>query len=94
MVKECLVNTHTILFTCGIIFGSMYTVANSLAWSDYKDDKKVDCDVLLVRRVAEDFAYVVIFLQLILQAYMSAKFTAPATNSRKKFMLVYQNQPN
>ena len=44
--------------------------------------------------MAEDFAYVVIFLELILQAYMSAKFSAPATNSRKKFMLVYQNQPN
>ena len=44
--------------------------------------------------MADDFAYVVIFLQLSLQAYMSAKFSAPATNSRKKFMLVYQNQPN
>ena len=40
MVKECLVNTHTILCTCVIIFGSMYTVTNQLTWADYKEDQE------------------------------------------------------
>ena len=45
MVKECLVNTHTILYTCVIIFGSMSVVTTQLIWADYQEDHEIDCDI-------------------------------------------------
>ena len=93
MIKERLMKFHTTLYFLFIGAVILYTVANQYSWAIYDNDPSPSsCRVYLAKRVTLDLTLFLGGLLLVLQAYMSAKFSAPAGESRRKFLLVYQAQ--
>ena len=90
-VREGLMLTHSILSGCTSILAFISLWFRQ--WSHEIWEQKeyaLSCRMLYARRVANDLMWIFCSLMLILQVYMSTKFSAPAKDSQERFMLVYQ----
>ena len=87
-------NIHTGIYISYIITNFISTGTQMMSKTEYKADNfKKSCQLQLVQRVADDLLWIVLIAMVLLQTYMSTKFSMPVHNSRQKFMLVYQAQP-
>ena len=88
-------NIHTAIYMMYIVTNFISSGTQMMSKTEYKSHNfKKSCQLQLVQRVADDLLWVVLIAMVLLQTYMSTKFSMPVQNSRQKFMLVYQAQPN
>ena len=94
-MKERLMNIHTGIYISYIITNFISGGTQMMSKTEYQSGNfKKSCQLQLVQRVFDDLLWVVLITMVLLQTYMSTKFSMPVQNSRQKFMLVYQAQPN
>lgn len=97
VMNERLMHIHTGLYLMFISCFMMQTVAHHLRHKEFYNSDPVDYKSFCRACKAETMSYALMTITnigiLCLQTFMSAKFSAPVCNSRKKFLLVYQAKP-
>ena len=95
IMNERLMIIHTGLYCSFIATYSIMTVARYiffLVHNSQEDRAKLECRTDKIAVASNFLLFLSDLGMLILQAFMSSKFSAPVSNSRRKFMLVYQAQ--
>ena len=93
MIKERLMIFHLALYSLFICSQIMFMVTAQYYYASFDGGKATgSCQLYRMYRVNRDINVFLAILLIMLQAYMCAKFSAPADGSRRKFLLVYKAQ--